>query len=121
MSVLLGASNVDNGAVVAACMSVLLGACNVDNGPSMELTTNVSLDCDANRDELLLAILWEIVEMLFMVLGKQDARQLFETGAKLNAVFAWIRNLSLETITYTYSPVMLKESATLFTNSPMSS
>ena len=102
-------------------MSVLLGACNVDNSPSVGLSTNVSLDGDGNRDELLLAILWEIVETLFVVLGKQDARQLFDTGAKLNTVFAWIHNLSLETVTYTNSPIMLIESATFFTNSPTSS
>ena len=84
-------------------MSVLLGACNVDNGPSVELSKNVSLDWDANRDELLLALLWEIVEMLFVVLGKQGARQLSETVSKLNVLHGYIIVAWKQLYTYTNS------------------
>ena len=63
-------------------MSVLPGACNVDSGPSVELSIHVSLDDDANRGELLLALLFGFVEVLFVVLGQLDKGQLAGTGAK---------------------------------------
>ena len=68
--------------MVATCTSVLLGACNVASGPFVELSIHVSLDGDANRGELLLAVLFGSVEVLFVVLGQLDKAHLPGTGAK---------------------------------------
>ena len=54
-------------------MSVLLGACN-----------------------MLLAVLWDFVEVLFVVLGKLDTAQLAGTGAK--KITLLIGKLSLQMI-----------------------
>ena len=68
--------------MVVVCLPVLPGACNLDTVPSTELSLNVSVDGNAQKDELLLVILWIFAEMLFVVLGKLDITQLARTGAK---------------------------------------